>query len=138
MTMPSLYARMAMIRRQHHVMLRGVTTTTTAPSIRLRLQQQQQRNNFHQQSSSLSTLSWSPFSSVFDDDDEATTDGAGLSFGILKTLGLSLPAGVGDVRLRFIQGINGPLVQAGIAPKAVSDPQDVPSWWTNEKRGADP
>ena len=71
-------------------------------------------------------------------DDEATTDGIGLSFGILKTLGISLPSGVGDTSLRFVQAVNGPLVQGGIAPKAVSDKQDIPSWWSNEKRGADP
>ena len=66
-----------------------------------------------------------------------TTDGAGLSFGILKTLGVSLFSGPGDPRLRFIQAINGPLVQLGIAPKAVSAPDEIPAWWTNSKRGAD-
>ena len=71
-------------------------------------------------------------------DDEATTDGKGLSFGILKTLGISLPSGVGDTGLRLVQAVNGPLVGAGLAPKAVSDKQDIPSWWSNEKRGADP
>ena len=70
--------------------------------------------------------------------EEATTDGIGLSFGILKTLGISLPSGVGDASLRLVQAVNGPLVQGGIAPKAVSDKQDIPSWWTNTKRGADP
>lgn len=71
-------------------------------------------------------------------DAEATTDGAGLSFGILKTIGVSLFSGVGDPRLRFIQAINGPLVQLGIAPKAVSAVGDIPSWWKDPKRGADP
>ena len=71
-------------------------------------------------------------------DDQATTDGAGLSFGILKTLGLDLPSGAGDYRLRLIQAINGPLVQQNIIPKAVSDKKDVPSWWNDAKRGADP
>lgn len=70
-------------------------------------------------------------------DENATTDGAGLSFGILKTLGLSLPSGVGDVRLQFTQTIAGPLSGVGISPKAVSAAKDVPSWWTNPKRGAD-
>jgi hypothetical protein len=71
-------------------------------------------------------------------DDQATTDGAGLSFGILKTLGLNLSYGPGDISLRLIQAINGPLVAQGIAPKAVSDPNDIPSWWKSSKRGADP
>ena len=71
-------------------------------------------------------------------DTAATTDGAGLSFGILKTIGISIGYGPGNILLRFIQAINGPLVQAGLAPKAVSAPDDIPSWWTNAKRGADP
>lgn len=71
-------------------------------------------------------------------DDQATTDGIGLSFGILKTLGLSFPSGPGNIGLRIIQGVNGPFVKLGIAPKAVSDPSEVPAWWKNEKRGADP
>ena len=61
-------------------------------------------------------------------DVESTTDGAGLVFGILKTIGVSLFSGMGDPRLRFIQAINGPLVQLGIAPKAVSAAGDIPSW----------
>lgn len=71
-------------------------------------------------------------------DELATTDGSGLSFGILNTLGISLFSGPGDPRLRFIQAVNGPLVQLGIAPKAVSAPDDLPAWWTDSKRGADP
>lgn len=71
-------------------------------------------------------------------DGNSTSDGAGLSFGILKTLGLSLPSGVGDAGLRLVQAVNGPLAAGGVTPKAVSAAEDVPSWWTNEKRGADP
>jgi hypothetical protein len=71
-------------------------------------------------------------------DEDATTDGFGLSFGILKTIGISLFSGPGDLRLLFIQAINGPLVKVGVSPKAVSAPEDVPSWWKNQKRGADP
>ena len=71
-------------------------------------------------------------------DENATTDGSGLSFGILKTLGLSVPSGAGNLVLRLIQATNGPLVKVGLTPKAVSAPEDIPSWWKNEKRGADP
>ena len=71
-------------------------------------------------------------------DAAATTDGAGLSFGILKTIGISLFSGPGDPRLRVIQAINGPLMKLGITPKAVSAQEDVPSWWSDAKRGADP
>ena len=71
-------------------------------------------------------------------DENATTDGSGLSFGILKTLGLSIPSGAGNLVLRLIQATNGPLVTLGLTPKAVSAPEDIPSWWNNGKRGADP
>ena len=70
-------------------------------------------------------------------EEDSTTDGIGLSFGILKTLGLSLPSGVGSA-LQLIQAVNPPLVSLGIAPKAVSREEDIPSWWKNDKRGADP
>ena len=71
-------------------------------------------------------------------DADATTDGAGLSFGILKTLGLSLPSGAGDPRLRLTQAVTSLFQCTGLLPKAVSDPDKVPSWWKSEKRGADP
>ena len=71
-------------------------------------------------------------------DDKATTNGAGLSFGILSTLGLSFPSASGDPRLRAIQGVAALLEGSGLAPTAVSAPEKVPSWWKNEKRGADP
>jgi hypothetical protein len=71
-------------------------------------------------------------------DDNATTDGSGLTFGVLKTLGLSIPAGPGSMGLRLIQAINGPFVKLGISPKAVSAPEDIPAWWKDKKRGADP
>ena len=73
-----------------------------------------------------------------DYDNGTTTNGVGLSFGILETLGLSLPSGPGNFGLRFIQAINGPLVALGLTPKAVSAPSEVPDWWSSEKRGADP
>ena len=71
-------------------------------------------------------------------DANATTGGAGLSFGILQSLGLSLPSAAGDPRLRIIQGMASFLQFTGLLPKAVSRPDQVPAWWTNEKRGADP
>lgn len=71
-------------------------------------------------------------------DSAATTNGIGLTFGILETLGLSLPSAVGDPRLRLIQAVNGPLEASGMTPKAVSAPKDIPTWWESSKRGADP
>jgi len=71
-------------------------------------------------------------------DPSATTDGRGLSFGILSSLGLPLPSSSGDPRLRLVQGITSLLVGTGLVPKAVSPPEDVPMWWRSEKRGADP
>jgi hypothetical protein len=71
-------------------------------------------------------------------DAKATTNGVGLSFGILETLGISVPSGPGNLLLRLIQATNGPLVQLKLTPKAVSDPSEIPDWWTSEKRGADP
>ena len=69
-------------------------------------------------------------------EEQSTTDGIGLSFGILKTLGLSLPSGVGNPVLELIQAVNDPLVNLGISPKAMSKEEDVPSWWKSGKRGA--
>ena len=70
-------------------------------------------------------------------EEDATTDGIGLSFGILKTLGLSLPSGIGSA-LQLIQAVNPPLATLGVSPKAVSSEEDIPSWWKSQKRGADP
>mmetsp|Transcript_55621 Transcript_55621/g.178450 ORF Transcript_55621/g.178450 Transcript_55621/m.178450 type:complete len:268 (-) Transcript_55621:220-1023(-) len=69
---------------------------------------------------------------------DTTTGGRGLTFGVLATLGLPLPIEPADWRLRAIQAVNGPLVDAGLSPIAVSRPEDVPKWWTDERRGADP
>jgi len=69
--------------------------------------------------------------------ENATTDGVGLSFGILKTLGVSIPVAPGNLILRLIQGTNGPLFRLGLTPKAVSAPEDIPAWWKSQKRGAD-
>jgi len=71
-------------------------------------------------------------------DETSTTDGAGLSFGILKSLGLSLPAGVGDARLRLIQGFASLLQGTNLLPKPVSEESKIPSWWKSSKSGADP
>lgn len=70
-------------------------------------------------------------------DSGSTTGGTGLSFGILKTIGLSIPSGVGNPILQLIQTTNPPLSSLGITPKAMSDPEKVPKWWTNKKRGAE-
>ena len=71
-------------------------------------------------------------------EENSTTDGVGLSFGILKTLGLSIPSGTGNPILQFIQATNDPLVSLGISPKAMSSEEDVPKWWKSKKRGAQP
>lgn len=71
-------------------------------------------------------------------DEKATTDGAGLSFGILSSLGLSLPSATGDPRLRLVQGFASLVQGTGLLPKAVSAPEEVPLWWKSDKRGADP
>jgi len=71
-------------------------------------------------------------------DEKATTNGAGLSFGILSSLGLSLPSATGDPRLRLVQGLASLVQGTGLLPKAVSAPEEVPLWWKSDKRGADP
>jgi hypothetical protein len=71
-------------------------------------------------------------------DAQTTTNGVGLTFGILETLGLSIPNGPGNLVLRIVQAFNGPLVQLKLTPKAVSDPSEIPDWFKSDKRGADP
>lgn len=71
-------------------------------------------------------------------DDKATTEGNGLTFGVLSTLGLSLPTAPGDPRLRLVQWLTGLGEGTGWFPKSSSDPAEVPRWWTSKKRGADP
>ena len=70
-------------------------------------------------------------------EENTTTDGVGLTFGLLKTLGVNLPSVAGNPLLQFIQATSGPLVNLGIAPKSMSSAEDVPKWWKSEKRGAE-
>lgn len=68
-------------------------------------------------------------------DPQATTGGKGLTFGILATLGLSLPSGSGSPALQAIQKFTNAV--DGIFPKAYSEPSKIPSWWKSDKFGAD-
>mmetsp|Transcript_4414 Transcript_4414/g.5233 ORF Transcript_4414/g.5233 Transcript_4414/m.5233 type:complete len:133 (-) Transcript_4414:123-521(-) len=67
-----------------------------------------------------------------------TTGGRGLSFGFLNTLGMPLPTTPRGLSLRLIQWISGKLDgPGGYFPKAVSNPDTIPKWWKNKRRGAD-
>mmetsp|Transcript_4413 Transcript_4413/g.5229 ORF Transcript_4413/g.5229 Transcript_4413/m.5229 type:complete len:135 (-) Transcript_4413:40-444(-) len=67
-----------------------------------------------------------------------TTGGRGLSFGFLNTLGMPLPTTPRGLSLRLIQWISGKLDgPGGYFPKAVSDPDTIPKWWKDKRRGAD-
>lgn len=72
-----------------------------------------------------------------------TTNGKGLSFGILNTIGIDfLPTQPGSAALKFVQWTTGQFSKKGGAadalfPKAYSAPSEVPQWWRDERRGAD-
>lgn len=66
----------------------------------------------------------------------ATTGGRGLTFGVLASLGLPLPAGVGSPVLQVVQKVSRFLAGTGIVPLPYSSADNVPSWWKSDKFGA--
>jgi len=71
-----------------------------------------------------------------------TTNGKGLTFGILNTIGINfLPTQPGSIALKLVQWVTLKFDKKGDAdalfPKAYSAPSEVPQWWRDERRGAD-
>jgi len=64
-----------------------------------------------------------------------TSKGKGLSFGVFQTAGLDAPFTAGPA-LQIIQRISAVIAPTGLLPRAYS--ADVPSWWKDERKGADP
>jgi hypothetical protein len=69
-----------------------------------------------------------------------TTDGKGLVYGILNTIGLDLPAAPGSTSLQLTQFLTNQLSKKGgpdaLFPKANSDPRKIPQWWSDKRLGA--
>ena len=64
-----------------------------------------------------------------------TTGGMGAVFGMMKHMGVDIDGSVGSLSMRVVQRLGS--VLPGI-PKSFSAEQDIPSWWTDKRRGADP
>lgn len=76
----------------------------------------------------------------FEGESSCTTSGKGLSFGILATIGLSLPVDAGSLSLlNFIQKFTSKFSDGpnSLFPKAYSDTEMIPEWWKDERRGAE-
>jgi len=66
---------------------------------------------------------------------EGNTEGKAAVFGLFHTAGLKLPAGPGNLFLRFAQRLGHALDSGG---RSFSEDEDIPAWWTSKSRGADP
>jgi len=70
-----------------------------------------------------------------------TTDGKGLVYGILNTIGLDfLPTNPGSKPLELAQWLTGQFAKGGpgaLFPKASSDPKTIPQWWSDKRLGAE-
>jgi hypothetical protein len=84
----------------------------------------------------------------FEQDDStknrSTTNGKGLTFGILSTLGIPFPTTPGNIVTKSIQAITGKFTTtkssptgAALFPKSSSDPETIPQWWKDQRRGAE-
>mmetsp|Transcript_3615 Transcript_3615/g.7903 ORF Transcript_3615/g.7903 Transcript_3615/m.7903 type:complete len:377 (-) Transcript_3615:420-1550(-) len=70
-----------------------------------------------------------------------TTDGRGLIYGILNTIGLeNLPSSPGSKSLELTQWLTGQFSKKGgpdaLFPKMSSDPRTIPQWWGDKRLGA--
>lgn len=68
---------------------------------------------------------------------EATTRGKGLTFGVLASIGISLPSGVNSPGLQLTQSVAQAVQGTGLFPKAFSDADQIPAWWKSDKFGAE-
>lgn len=65
-----------------------------------------------------------------------TTDGKAAVFGMYHVMGEKLDANVGSIRMIFLQWLSSILPEEMNIPKSYSSKQDLPSWWTDERMGA--
>jgi len=69
-----------------------------------------------------------------------TTDGKGLVYGILNTIGVDyLPTSPGSKSLELTQWLTGQFAKGGpdaLFPKVSSDPRTIPQWWSDKRLGA--
>ena len=74
-----------------------------------------------------------------DDSSRSTTNGKGLTFGILNTLGIPFPTTPGNIAIKGIQQLTGKFSTGSTAlfPKSSSDPEKIPQWWKDQRRGAE-
>lgn len=63
-----------------------------------------------------------------------TTGGKGAVFGIYDVIGQPISAKVGGKYLGFLQKVTS-LLPAGTVPISYSAKKDIPSWWTDKRRG---
>jgi hypothetical protein len=70
---------------------------------------------------------------------KSTTNGKGLTFGILNTLNIPFPTTPGSIGIKSIQSITGKFTTSPTAlfPKSSSDPETIPQWWKDQRRGAE-
>lgn len=63
-----------------------------------------------------------------------TTKGKGAVFGLYEVMGIGVPGDVGSAFLRVTQSLSGIFK----LPISYSADKDLPAWWTDKRRGADP
>jgi len=67
-----------------------------------------------------------------------TTGGMGAVFGMMKHMGIDIDGSVGSPIMRFVMWLGSRVLPEGSIPKSYSSEDDIPSWWTDKRRGADP
>ena len=68
-----------------------------------------------------------------------TTGGKGLVYGILNSIGVSVPDSAGSTTLELGQWLTGQFSKGGsdsLFPKTVSNKKALPMWWTDKRKGA--
>jgi hypothetical protein len=66
-----------------------------------------------------------------------TTGGMGAVFGMMKHMGCDIDGSVGSPPMRFVMWLGSRVLPVGSIPKSYSAEEDIPSWWTDKRRGAD-
>mmetsp|Transcript_26454 Transcript_26454/g.37304 ORF Transcript_26454/g.37304 Transcript_26454/m.37304 type:complete len:282 (-) Transcript_26454:206-1051(-) len=66
-----------------------------------------------------------------------TTEGKAAVFGIYHVMGQSLDDTVGSAQMRFVQWVTSILPKELGIPKSFSKKEELPSWWTDDRMGAE-
>lgn len=68
-----------------------------------------------------------------------TTNGMGAVFGLFHHMGIepSLDDAVGSPTNQFLQWLSSRVLPDGMLPKSYSKEEDIPSWWTDKRRGCE-